>query len=384
MPKKVDENGFEIFTGGSGRREGQKLKPYLVMQYLLKKTDENNCVTAEEVVGYLQENCGIDAERRSIYRDIREINKAYLMLEEGIDIYAAEEMLENDKTRRLIIYDTIKKGFRVNTARRQFKLKEIRLLAECVYSAKFIEKREASRLVDIVVDSVSEAQADTIRHEAYLTDRVKTNNEQVLDNLNSIDIAMSKIKSGKEHTPEKISFKYLKYTIQDINKPIERRNGERYIVSPYRLLISDGNYYLLGFDDDKQAMRTYRIDRMKDVKRIGAPREGAEAAKAIEISKYSQQCFSMFGGETTRVRVQFENELLDTMIDRFGKSGAQYAKVDEEHFEITAQVRVSDMFFSWVCGFGKRAKIVYPERIIDEFTAFLDRIKSVYKVDSDL
>ena len=37
MPKKVDESGFEIFTGGSGRREGQKLKPYLVMQYLLKK-----------------------------------------------------------------------------------------------------------------------------------------------------------------------------------------------------------------------------------------------------------------------------------------------------------------------------------------------------------
>ena len=97
MPKKVDENGFEIFTGGSGRREGQKLKPYLVMQYLLKKTDENNCVTAEEIVGYLQENCGIDAERRSIYRDIKEINKAYLMLEESIDIYAAEEMQTRSK-----------------------------------------------------------------------------------------------------------------------------------------------------------------------------------------------------------------------------------------------------------------------------------------------
>ena len=81
---------------------------------------------------------------------------------------------------------------------------------------------------------------------------------------------------------------------------------------------------------------------------------------------------------TIPIRVQFENELLDTMIDRFGKSGAQYAPVDDEHFEITAQVRVSDMFFSWVCGFGKRAKIVYPEHIIDEFAAFLDGIKSVY------
>ena len=381
MPKKVDANGYQIFEGGSGRKEGQKLKPYLVMQCLLKKTDESHVLAAEDIISYLQGTCGIDAERRSIYRDIKEINKAYLMF---TDIYKAAERLESDKTNRLIIYDTINKGFRVNPRYRNPRLKEIRLLAECVYSAKFIEKEETDRLVDIVVDSVSEAQADMIRHEAYLTDRVKTNNEQVLDNLNSIDIAMSKTKSSKEHTPEKISFKYLKYTIQNINKPVERRNGERYIVSPYRLLISDGNYYLLGFDDAKQAMRTYRIDRMKDVKRIGAPREGKEAAEAIEISKYSQQCFSMFGGETTRVRVQFENELLDTMIDRFGKSGAQYAPVDDEHFEITAQVRVSDMFFSWVCGFGKRAKIVYPERIIDEFTAFLDRIKSVYKVDSDL
>lgn len=378
MQKKVDAKGYQIFEGGSGRKDGQKLKPYLVMQCLLKKTDESHVLAAEDIISYLQGTCGIDAERRSIYRDIKEINKAYLMFTEGIDIYKATERLESDKTNRLIIYDTINKGFRVNPRYRNSRLKEIRLLAECVYSAKFIEKEETDRLVDIVVDSVSEAQADMIRHEAYLTDRVKTNNEQVLDNLNNIDIAMSKTRSGKEHTPEKISFKYLKYTIQNINKPVERRNGERYIVSPYRLLISDGNYYLLGFDDTKQAMRTYRVDRMKDVRCIGAPREGKEAAEAIEISKYSQQCFSMFGGETTRVRVQFENELLDTMIDRFGKSGAQYAPVDDEHFEITAQVRVSDMFFSWVCGFGKRAKIVYPEHIIDEFAAFLDGIKSVY------
>lgn len=378
MPKKVNARGYQVFEGGSGRKGEQKLKPYLVMRYLLKKTDESTVLTAEDIVVYLQETCGITAERRSIYRDIKEINKAHIMLTEGIDIYKAAERLENDKTSRLIIYDTINKGYRVNPRYRNSRFKEIRLLAECVYSAKFIEKEETDRLVDIVVDSVSEAQADMIRHEAYLTDRVKTNNEQVLDNLNSIDIAMSKTKSGKEHTPEKISFKYLKYTIQNINKPVERRNGERYIVSPYRLLISDGNYYLLGFDDAKQAMRTYRVDRMKDVKLTGAPREGKEAADAIEISKYSQQCFSMFGGETTRVRVQFENELLDTMIDRFGKSGAQYAKVDKEHFEITAEVRISDMFFSWVCGFGKRAKIVYPEHIIDEFTAFLDGIKSVY------
>ena len=89
MPKKVDARGYQIFEGGSGRKEGQKLKPYLVMQCLLKKTDESHVLAAEDIISYLQGTCGIDAERRSIYRDIKEINKAYLMFTEGIDIYKA-------------------------------------------------------------------------------------------------------------------------------------------------------------------------------------------------------------------------------------------------------------------------------------------------------
>ena len=54
----------------SGRKSHQKMKPYLVYQYLLRNTDENHVVSAEQIVGFLQETCGIEAERRSIYKDI--------------------------------------------------------------------------------------------------------------------------------------------------------------------------------------------------------------------------------------------------------------------------------------------------------------------------
>ena len=85
----------------SGRRSNQKMKPYLVYQYLLKESDENNVVTAQEIVAYLQEK-GIDAERRSIYRDIDEINKALYMIEYEADLDEAEEAFETDE------YDTEK------------------------------------------------------------------------------------------------------------------------------------------------------------------------------------------------------------------------------------------------------------------------------------
>lgn len=169
------------------------------------------------------------------------------------------------------------------------------------------------------------------------------------------------------------------YTIDDLDKPKERRKGTRYIVSPYRLLINDGNYYLLGYDEEKHKMLTYRVDRMKDVRCMGEPREGEEAAAAIEISKYAQQCFSMFGGQTTRVQIRFINMLLDTVIDRFGKNGVEYAKLDDGHFTITAEVRVSDPFFSWVCTFGRRAKILYPDSVVASFKAYLDKIWEMYE-----
>ena len=57
-----------------GKRPNHKIKPYVVLQYLLKNSDENNPQSATNIIDYLNE-CGIYAERRSIYRDIEEINK---------------------------------------------------------------------------------------------------------------------------------------------------------------------------------------------------------------------------------------------------------------------------------------------------------------------
>ena len=56
-----------------GKRYDQKMKPYLVLQYLMQYTDENNVVTAYDILAQLKD-WGIEAERRSIYKDIEEIN----------------------------------------------------------------------------------------------------------------------------------------------------------------------------------------------------------------------------------------------------------------------------------------------------------------------
>ena len=127
---------------------------------------------------------------------------------------------------------------------RRYDERDIRLLAECVYSAKFLSQGQADSLADVVCEFVSKHQAEKIRHDAFLTDRVKTSNRTVLNSISTINEAMSRRLDGAPHEPEKISFHYLKYSISNVGQQVERRKGAAYTVSPYKLLINDGNYYL--------------------------------------------------------------------------------------------------------------------------------------------
>lgn len=383
------EDNFETRRG---KKPNQKLKPFLVQQYLLKNTDEDHVLNASEIVDFL-ELCGVDAERRSIYRDIEDINKVMWLMEmknidkdadDGIMICDAEEALEadvEDKEKVIVCKRHVKgkdKGFYAR--HRNYDFDDIRLLAECVYSAKFLSQGQSDRLADVVCSFVSRHQAASIRHDALLTDRVKTNNKAVLNSIASINEAMSRRIDGVAHEPEKITFHYLQYSLGNMEKQVERRKGELYTVSPYKLLINDGNYYLLSFDDKKQKMHTFRVDRMKDVKPTGEPREGKEAFAAINLKDYTKRVFSMYSGKQERVELRFINPLLDTVVDRFGtdKGSVWYEKVDEKHFKVTAQVEVSDQFFGWLLGFGKRVKILEPESVVEQFKAYVDKVREMY------
>lgn len=370
-----------------GKKPNQKVKPYVVLQYLLKNTDEEHVATAFDIIAFLEDECGIEAERRSIYKDIEEINKVALMFQNGCSIdEAGDELKENkdDDSLRLVVYDKSRKGFYVQKYSRQFDLDDIRLLAECVYSAKFIAEGQAKRLVDSVIcDFVSIHQAEKIKHDAFLTDRVKTNNKSVLRSLSTINEAMSTKLDGKSHKPEKIRFKYLKYSIDNVGEQIERRHGQTYTVSPFQLVINDGNYYLLAYSEERKAIRTYRVDRMKDVRLTGETREGDEAFQKLDIRTFVQRTISMYSGKQAEVTLRFITPLLDAVIDQFGTKNIRYKKVDEGHFTMTATLDISDQLFGWLLRFGRRVKILSPESVVDQFAAYLDKVRAMYEKTAD-
>lgn len=352
---------------GKGRKYNQRMKHFLVLQYLLRETDEGHFAPTIDIVNYLKTQ-GIYAEPRSIYKDIEEINIAMVMQEDECTIEEAWNALQEDED-LITIANKHKKGFYVR--RRPMDVRDVRLAAECIHAAKFISQRQSDNLIEDIAANLSVHQRNSINFEVHLVGRVKTNSKTIMDAIDTINEA--------RNCKEKISFKYQKYVIQDIKKQVERRHGERYAVSPYALIINEGNYYLLAFDDKRQKMMTYRVDRMKDVKHVYEPREGAEAFEQIDLEGYAKRVFSMYGGKEERVDIQFITPLLDTVIERFGTTDTFYGLIDKDHFYVSTHVEISDQFFGWLSGFGKRAKLTAPLNVVEQYKAYLDKIRNMYE-----
>ena len=274
----------------------------------------------------------------------------------------------------------VTQGGRYRLLNHDFAFDDLRLLAECIYSTKFISESKAQYLVETISHFCSIYEAELLQGERFLADRVKTTKTHIMNTISIINSAMATKWDGKPHTPSKISFQYMKYSINDVKKEVERRKGAKYIVSPYKLLINDGNYYLLAYSDQAKDMRTFRVDRMKRVDILEEPRVGVEVFKDIDLANYTKRVFSMFGGDQKRVKMRFINPLLDTVIERFGTgSDVFYMPDGDSHFIVIADVQISDQFFSWICGFRKKATIQSPSEVVEGMKAFLQDITDRYK-----
>lgn len=351
-----------------GRSENQKFKSLLVAQILLKRTDENHAIKTSEIIAHLEEY-GIKAEAHSIQRDIRLLNCLF-----DIDNDPKTDIDERERLNYYIEYDKSQHGYKV--VNRPYDFNELKLLAECIHSAKFISEKQSNHLLETVYSLCSEHQEKEIKKKVYLVGRAKgkTRNESTMKSIRIINDA---IKNDCQ-----IKFEYLHYTLKDRSNQVSKRNGASYVYSPYALIINEGKYYLLASDQRGKKLYHFRVDRMKKVEIVNEERVGKELYKNFDIENYTNRVFSMYGGEEMYVKMQFNIKLLDTVIERFGTGNdVFYTYVDDKHFIVNTKISVSSQVYSWLCGFGTQVKIISPQNVIDDYTEHLNKIMSNYNLD---
>jgi predicted DNA-binding transcriptional regulator YafY len=330
----------------------QKQKLLYIQKILLEKTDENHGLSVNEIISEL-EAYGITAERKSIYDDLRILETF------GLDICS-----EKSKTVKYYI------------GSRDFQISELKLLVDAIQSSKFITEKKSLELIKKVEALSSENEAKQLQNQVVVSNRVKTANETIYYNVDRLHDAISRNRAVEFFynrwklnlgSTEKLTFE-------------RRRNGEKYLVSPWALCWDDENYYLIGFDEKYEQIRHYRVDKMEKIELTDKKRSGTEQFSNIDLAKYSQATFGMFAGESVKVTLSVDNSLVGVIADRFGKN--IFITADEENenrFLVSVNVNLSEQFFGWLFALGENAKLISPEDVVKKFKKHSRKVSNMYK-----
>lgn len=321
-----------------------KLRILYLYQYLIQNTTSGHPQSTAELTKMLSDKYGIDVSRNTISDDLAMLCSAQFQI----------KMIRS--TQNKYYYDG-----------QVFDIPEMKLLIDAVSSSRFITERKSEALVNKLLSLVSPDDAIKLRRHIYASDRVKSENECGYLIVDTINDAIN--------TRHKISFHY---TDLDVFKNRHlTNNGQEYTVSPYTLIWDGDYYYLRGFCDERNALRTFRVDRIE-----GAPTILCDLIVPkpddYSIAEYSKSVFRMYDTDKpVMVSLKCDVTVMKAVVDIFGND-VDTKPINEEVFTANVRVCPSPTFYSWVFCFHGLIKIQSPESIVQEYRSILDsELKSI-------
>ncbi len=315
-----------------------KLRILYLYQYLVQNTTSEHPQSTAELTKMLSDKYGIDVSRNTISNDLAILCAAQFQI----------KMIRS--TQNKYYYDG-----------QAFDIPEMKLLIDAVSSSRFITERKSEALVNKLLSLVQRDNAVKLRRHICASDRVKSENECGYLIVDAINDAID--------TRHKIAFHY---TDLDIAK--NRRltnNGQKYTVSPYALIWNGDYYYFHGFCDEKNALHSFRVDRIEGtptvLRDLIVPKPDD-----YSITEYSKSLFRMYDTDKpVMVSLKCDITTMNAVVDMFGVD-VDTKPIDEKVFTANVRVCPNPTFYSWIFCFHGLIKIQSPASIVQEYKSILE------------
>lgn len=159
---------------------------------------------------------------------------------------------------------------------------------------------------------------------------------------------------------------------------IGRDREEERVVEPYGLMLTWGHWYCIGRSRERDAMRVFRLDRMRRAALVGEDDARFEVPADFTVRRYLDRApweLADLPGVTARVRIGFPHsrwvvaEGLGRVLEAMDDAGGVLLEFD---------VRVPDAFIRWLLPFGSQAEILEPAELAARLRSELERVRALY------
>ena len=313
-----------------------------VLEYLSRYSDENTYVSIKQIQDYVSRvgNLSMPAEV-TIRRDIDRLTNM------------GNNIVKKNCDHNKAFYALIDKGFSFN---------EIRFIVDSISINKFLTAKQKRQLIKKFEGMCSDAEIRQLISRITLNEKCSPS----LDLLNNLDLIHRLIADRR-----KINFEYGKY---DTDKKIKYYHKKRELI-PVRVVFFNNRFYLKCYNEETEAWRTYRIDRMKDI-------EGGEVSKCHLPKEEKRDGFviDMFEPEYfENVTLRVKRFLLDDMMEHFGEyaSVSRYSD-DGNSVNISVRVGINQRFYLWVMKYGDGIELLSPPKVRSEFLSEVRKMLGAY------
>ena len=320
----------------------RKFRMLKVKQILETETDASHYITMTQLLELMDEDK--DNDRRTLWEDIEDIGNL------GTKV-------QIDKSHQ---------PWRLKVEERLFSIYELKLMIDAVASSKFLTQKATEEIIGKLKMFCSRYEATELNRQTLIANRTKRIDTEYHDNVGILSKAID--------AKKKVTFQYFR---------LNYRNKREYqkkeiIVSPWLLLYSRDNYYLLAYDDKK--MKYYRLDRIDNVVMLEDKSQGEEDYEKIkeELPFRTQSSFNLFGGEKVIVKLRCPVFYYYLIADQFGTNLFPILEKDKEYLTVSVPVAIGDQFFGWLLSMGTKVTIVEPPEVKKQMVELMTRVMRNY------
>ena len=325
-----------------------KLKLLFLLQILQDKTDGEHGLSTQEIIEALAER-GIDAARKSVYRDIEVLRNA------GFDIEVRRE------------------PYTVYALRsRPLDIEEMVLLVDAVQSCPFLTEEMTDTLIAKIGTIASDGQREMLERRIDVPGRVKMQNESVFENLDIIQHAM--------RVKRQVRFHYFKYDAK-MRKELQH-GGDYYTYAPIRLVYHGGYYYMITYHEKRKDWVNFRVDRMVDVEVTDTPTPRNRHYENYDPTTQQPWAFGVFNETPVKVTLAIDastmpierpgfsavtlSGVISMIVDKLGTDVETVSSRDGK-VRVYARVVPSPEFYGWLFQVSDLIQLEAPKRVVKEY-----------------